>query len=1218
MRELDNNFTKYYIMSLSDSPSPSISSESSSSGSSLSSASSSHSKSSDMTHQQVIVPPSLNPEFEKYAPAFDKITEKIDYTFEQDSKNLAEMAAKATKENMGHIHEAASKGKMSELAELKKMKVYDTPCIRNRSNWANLKEHHKFDKPNFNPIKFDYDMDSNSPKLEALLKKIEELDKHDMEKYGRMFKHFIFSDLKNGHGAKIVTAGLLSKGFNLGYNINGKGEKKTLSLPSLDNLEKTAFRNFFLLSSVAVYNNPLKVAFKKEVLALFNSRPKNVYGKYGRIIVMDSGFKEGIDLFDIKYVHIFEPSMTGADQKQVIGRGTRTCGQKGLKFNPRIGWPLYVFKYDLSIDSPYNKIYQSNTTFEYLLNSMNIDVRMVNLAAEIEPLAIKGSVDYDLNKTVHGIDSTDVDGISVHGGGNYYAKHELEDEMGSLTSSKHGEKHRLFKKYVEVAYKQHAWPPVKMENLCGYEGPESMKGGDSGKSVYNNIHDYSEIDFGLQDLYDKTKNLLDNEPEKMIQSQHGGSSQLITLSPTQAFISEYFKPDLPVKGMVLWQSVGTGKTCTAIATATKQFEKNGYTILWVTRTTLKNDIWKNMFDQVCHEQIREKLVEGTRLPADKNARMRLLSKAWSIRPISYKQFTNLVAKTNMYYKQLIKKNGEYDPLRKTLLIIDEAHKLYGGGDLSSIERPDMKALHAALMKSYELSGSNSVRLMLMTATPITDSPLELVKLVNLCKPIHEQIPDDIERFSEKYLNEQGKFTMLGENMFLDDIAGHISYLNRENDSRQFARPILKTVHVPLVSPSLAKDVKLFDKDSIRRIMNSDIAEINKQLEVETEKMEKGYEKFVKTKNLSGIKEACDVFEDDAVHKKTCQKIAQQHIKSLVEDARMAVKTRKLNIKEIKESIKSIKTVSKNDLSVAKKIMSNPEMTEAYNKYKSTPYAALKDKCEQDLINKEPIYKIVNEHPTVVKMHKYESMLDTELDNLQMEASLAKKAMAQRIKEHRVFSRVGGLNELEKNTMEKIIKQETEMMKKEAEKTRRVIGMMKKYSESTRKLVRDKKNIISKMVKQVRKEELTSAKKTNSGVLKQEKNAKKELAKLNEAVLPNEIADLVKSHTDQLIEDTKKAVIENIKIKEDAKLIKQQKQLEQKAAKKEVKDAEKAKKTEEKLLAKEAEKARKAEEKLVAKEAEKARKEAAKIAEKTRKAMERLATKSTKGKTIRNK
>ena len=64
---------------------------------------------------------------------------------------------------------------------------------------------------------------------------------------------------------------------------------------------------------------------------------------------MIADLKEGIDLFDVKYVHIFEPSMTIADLKQTIGRATRTCGQKGLEFIPNIGWPLYVYNYYLTV-----------------------------------------------------------------------------------------------------------------------------------------------------------------------------------------------------------------------------------------------------------------------------------------------------------------------------------------------------------------------------------------------------------------------------------------------------------------------------------------------------------------------------------------------------------------------------------------------------------------------------------------------------------------------------------------------------------------------------------------------------------------------------------------------------------------------------------------------------------------------------------------------------
>jgi hypothetical protein len=243
----------------------------------------------------------------------------------------------------------------------------------------------------------------------------------------------------------------------------------------------------------------------------------------------------------------------------------------------------------------------------------------------------------------------------------------------------------------------------------------------------------------------------------------------------------------------------THNTCTAIAAATTSFEQQGYTILWVTRTTLKSDIWKNMFDQVCHMNLVRRVKEdGLVIPDASDERMRLLSNAWSIRPMSYKQFSNLVAGNNSLYQSLVKKNGKQDPLRKTLLIIDEAHKLYGGTDLSSVERPDMNKLHAAIMKSYAISGKDSVRLMLMTATPFTNDPMELIKLINLCRNSSEQMPSNYDAFSTKYsLNPDGTFSKRGSRVYLDDVAGHISYLNRERDARQFAQPVITPVMVPL-------------------------------------------------------------------------------------------------------------------------------------------------------------------------------------------------------------------------------------------------------------------------------------------------------------------------------------------------------------------------------------------------------------------------------------
>jgi hypothetical protein len=56
-----------------------------------------------------------------------------------------------------------------------------------------------------------------------------------------------------------------------------------------------------------------------------------------------------------------------------------------------------------------------------------------------------------------------------------------------------------------------------------------------------------------------------------------------------------------------------------------------------------------------------------------NERKKLLSKSW-LEPMSYKQFSNLLAGKNKIYDILLERNGSADILKKTLIIIDEAHE----------------------------------------------------------------------------------------------------------------------------------------------------------------------------------------------------------------------------------------------------------------------------------------------------------------------------------------------------------------------------------------------------------------------------------------------------------------------------------------------------------------------------------------------------------------
>ena len=86
--------------------------------------------------------------------------------------------------------------------------------------------------------------------------------------------------------------------------------------------------------------------------------------------------------------------------------------------------------------------------------------------------------------------------------------------------------------------------------------------------------------------------------------------------------------------------------------------------------------------------------------------------------MSYKQFSNLLIGKNKIYDILKSRNGSEDILKKTLIIIDEAHKLYGG-DLKASERPETDIMEKLIMNSYNKSGSESCKLLLMTATPFT-------------------------------------------------------------------------------------------------------------------------------------------------------------------------------------------------------------------------------------------------------------------------------------------------------------------------------------------------------------------------------------------------------------------------------------------------------------------------------------------------------------------
>lgn len=792
-------------------------------------------------------------------------------------------------------------------------------CVRTVENIASFDFKYRIDHPTFDKTSLKKDLPVVSPKLTQLIQHIQQLDAKDKAKDGHLYKHMIFSDLKAEGGAKTIAGALIAHGFKLVYDKN-----LTIHL-------QPGTHNFAMLCSTKIYGKEVGVRFRRELLGAFNNRPDNIHGDNIRFIVLDYGFKEGIDLFDIKYIHILETPVTLADQKQIVGRGTRFCGQKGLTFDE--GWPLYVYIYQTILPERLQEKYEAKTLFDLFLRLSNIDQSKDAFGKELEKRCIQASVDFSLNQTIH-----------QHNPAFKQLQKEVADKYASffvLDEDKHKAAHLncaagckgaivqyptdllllLWYSLPKATVLREKWPRATLcqylvENKTYCKRVNEAIGDYPGYILKHKIHLLNSIQsvpqrIALMRFIDHTLDAVDRTPEpptkpmryydlqafmmyhfkryawpavkmenlcvskaggegmKSIVQVPGPGAPAFEFTPTQLTLQTYFQPANPYKGMLLWHSTGVGKTCTGISVATNSFEKEGYTILWVTRHTLIPDIWKNI--QSCSRTLTEKLpaLETLQNP------LKYLSARW-VQPLTYKQFSNLLQGKNQFYQDMVARNGEKDPLKKTLIIIDEAHKLLSG-DLKPQERPDFEVLKRFIHNSYTISKKDSVRLLLMTATPYTTNPYSLIRLLNLIRPVEEQLVEDPDIFNTHYLNTKYEFKYPLE--FLDQITGYISYLNREADIRQFAKPMISTIPVPLSE----KNTDILEQEYQQAQQNV----MANEMEKEKAKVKLAAEK----KQLKKL-----------VSKKEADKRAKAFAKELFQEADTLIAENKERMKELKKAI----------------------------------------------------------------------------------------------------------------------------------------------------------------------------------------------------------------------------------------------------------------------------------------------------------------------------
>lgn len=873
---------------------------------------------------------------------FSNVSSKVKEVFDENDS----IDCLNTKKSMNSTYEKQPRKPMStENVNLKK-----ADCIRNVENWSKIQKHQRFDKKAFDPKQFKKDISYSSPKMGELISTIRELDNKDFEKHGKYFKHFIFSDVKKGgYGAKIIASSLVSVGFNHCFT------------PSLKIITPKSNKNqetFGVLSSTSIFDTSFTQKHVQNILSMYNKRPDNIHGENMRFIVLDSGFKEGVDLFDVKYVHIFENQKNNADLVQAIGRATRSCGQKGLQFVPNKGWKLHVYQYYLTD-------LNDNMIFNDYIRYAGIDINMLEISENIQKLAMISAVDRDLNEEINKYqqqvnDQVDVLELEYIGG---------SDKLLGCNGGKCGKRSTKdipfsLKQMLQVYKNTYAGKkPKGLNNLSSLqkrkffcellqEDPKFCKqvnemfysikkqnknktSSDADKQLrliqnndvvddksskqlvikdkqfkniksfenYNSLEAFVELENLPFDEFRKRINKIfaafKYKPIKVENLCETGATnkRIVKYTESQQFVTNYFIPNHFAKGILIWHSVGTGKTCTAISVKSFLFQKSDYSIIWVTRSTLKEDIWKNMYESICDHVIREKFLNGVE---ESKLRKSMYSRFFP--PMSYKQFSNLLEGKNDLHSKLVQFNGTNDILKNTLIIFDEAHKLYSK-DLIGIEKPNMSVIEDKIGKS------TTCKVMLMTGTPIADDPMEFFKLMNLIIK-KNPFPTNFKVFDEEYL-DGNNFSKTGAIKFQEKTKGLISYLDRRYDPRQFTqiefhkKPVTLSVDSFVQDENCKTDAKdqldncmskikktEINTDSEMRIINSLINESSElKLELKKARSEKNKVKVEYLVNLISFK-------------KEQMKELKKNIKELKSDNKKNIKSKEQSCKtDYKQSMK---------------------------------------------------------------------------------------------------------------------------------------------------------------------------------------------------------------------------------------------------------------------------------------------------------------------------
>ena len=293
-------------------------------------------------------------------------------------------------------------------------------------------------------------------------------------------------------------------------------------------------------------------------------------------------------------------------------------------------------------------------------------------------------------------------------------------------------------------------------------------------------------------LYHKREMIeLKAQPDQSVQMDDSCKFKRFEPRNYQLWVRRFLSDSTPYNSLLLIHEVGTGKTCTALllAESLKRYHiMQDKRILYITRASLKDSIYDSIYNPAKRVTQRKRKIdqyqclgdtygismEGRLKSTEEKRRIsrRKINRVFKI--LSYGEIPGEIS-----HKLKVKGlqwDGQIqsltDPIRNViaeeysyrLIILDEVHniKTKQSADDKLIP-PYMEAICSCAV---------GLKLLLMSATPMYDSPRELIYYINLMRLI-----DKLPKVSESnYFTTDGQLKPSAEEQLIDICKGRISYV----------------------------------------------------------------------------------------------------------------------------------------------------------------------------------------------------------------------------------------------------------------------------------------------------------------------------------------------------------------------------------------------------------------------------------------------------------